>query len=134
MALEPIEPHIRSGPGPNDEALIVRGGPLRIEKLVEHARRQERRYSYGGQAMASVSVDVVLPGWTLESILGERLFSRSTYGTCLAGQLQQQGFVLLATHDDPHFDILLLGEMLPAAERLLAILEPSLDNPYKRRR
>lgn len=72
--------------------------------------------------------------WTLESILSERLYSRSTHRVCLAGQLRRAEILLLAPHDEPHYDIVMRCDLVPAAERLLDILRPSLDNPHKRRR
>jgi hypothetical protein len=72
-ALEPIEAHQRDEEPPSGAMLVIRGGPLSVEKLVEHAIRQAREFSYGGAPMYSVSVDATVDAWTLEAILRERL-------------------------------------------------------------
>jgi len=40
--LIPIEEHLRADDPPSDAVLLIRGGPLAAEKLVEHALRQAR--------------------------------------------------------------------------------------------
>ena len=42
MPGEPVEPHVRSEVPPDDAIVIVRGGPIAAEKIVEHALRQAR--------------------------------------------------------------------------------------------
>jgi hypothetical protein len=61
MDLEPIEGHVRSHAVADDTVLLIRGGPLAVEKLVEHAQRQMREFSFRGAPMASVSVDGTVP-------------------------------------------------------------------------
>jgi hypothetical protein len=43
---ESIENHVRLEPPLHEEVLLVRGGPFGVEKLIERARRQQRRYSF----------------------------------------------------------------------------------------
>lgn len=131
--LEPIEPHIRTEEAPDDAVLVVRAGPLAVEKLLEHARRQETVFSYRGMPMTSVSVDATVGPWTLEAILRDRLWSRSSYGACPVAGLRQAGFGLLPTHEVPHYDVVLSEPIGPEAARLLALFGEPLHNPYKRR-
>lgn len=133
LELDPIEPHLRAEEPAGHAALVVRGGPLAAEKLAEHARRQSRAFSYCGRPMFSVSADATVAGWTLEVILSDRLWSRSTYATCTVGLLREAGYKLLPTHQEPHFDILLPGGRLEDAAALLALFGETLHNPYKRR-
>lgn len=51
--LPPIEPEVRAEHPPDDAVLVIRAGPLTVEKIVEHALRQQRDYSYQGTPMAS---------------------------------------------------------------------------------
>jgi len=59
-ALRPIEPHLRGEDPTDDAVLVLRGGPLTVEKLLEHARREQRRFSYRGVPMPSLSVDATV--------------------------------------------------------------------------
>ncbi|MBI1736787.1 MAG: hypothetical protein HYR51_16595 [Candidatus Rokubacteria bacterium] len=129
-----IEPHVRDEHPPDDAVFIVRGGPLTVERIVEHAARQAREYSLLGQPMISVSADLTVGGWTVEAILRERLWSRSRYATVPVGVLRSAGYLLLPTFAVPHYDIVLEEASEAAARRLLAHFGPVLDNPYKRRR
>lgn len=128
---EPIENHLRLDPPLHDEVLLVRGGPFSVEKLMEHARRQQRRYSFGGRPMASLSVSATVGNWTLDRILSESLRTRSTYATCTAGQLLAAGLSCLPTHGTPHYDVLLGDSTDAEVGRFLAILGEIARNPYK---
>jgi hypothetical protein len=68
MPGEPVEPHVRSEVPPDDAIVIVRGGPIAAEKIVEHALRQAREYSYEGRPMFSVSVSLTVDGWDLAGL------------------------------------------------------------------
>ena len=48
--------------------LVLRGGPLTAEKLLEHAIREQQRFSYRNMPMPSVSVDATTGGWTVDAI------------------------------------------------------------------
>lgn len=133
-ALRPIEDELRDGAPPPDAIVVVRGGPLTVQKLVEHARREQAIYSYRGAPLASVSVDATINGWTVDSILRERLWSRSSYASTTVERLRAGGFELLATFDAPHFDVVLPDASDEAATTLLALFGPSEHNPYRRRR
>ncbi len=128
-----IEAHVRHEDPSNDATLVIRAGPLTVQKLVEHARRQQRDYSYRGEPMASVSVAATIGDWTLERILRERLWSRSTYATTTVAAVRQAGFELLPTHRVPHYDILLPAATTEHAGTLLALFGAGQSNPFRRR-
>src|SRR6266540_931185 len=113
-ALRPIEPHVRGEDPPDDAVLVLRGGPLTAAKLLEHALREQRRFSYR-LPMPSVSVDATVGGWTVDTILERRLWTRTSYAATTVGRLRQAGYVLLPTFDVPHYDLL-----LPAASEAAA--------------
>lgn len=133
MDLEPIEGHLRSHDIGDGTVLLIRGGPLTAEKLVEHAERQIREFSYRDAPMASVSVDGLVAGWTVELVLRERMWSRSQFATATVGSVRAAGFEVLPTHDAPHFDIVLAEASLAEAGRLLEVFGPAEDNPFKQR-
>ncbi len=132
--LAPIEASIRDEEPPGDAILVIRAGPVTVEKILEHARREEGRFNYRGAPMASVSVDATIGGWTLEAILRDRLWSRSTYATTTVGALRRSGHDLLPTFGAPHYDLLLPAATLEAAGSLLVRFGPAERNPYRRRR
>jgi hypothetical protein len=134
MDLEPIETHLRDEDAPDDAVVLLRGGPMVVEKLVEHAFRQMRDFSWQDQPMASISVDGMVGGWTEELLLRERLWSRSNFARATVGAVRAAGFVVLPTHDVPHFDVVLAEASSDEAARLLAVFGPAVNNPYKRRR
>src|SRR5437667_4579169 len=119
---EPIENHVRLEPPLHEEVLLVRGGPCSVEKLLEHARRQERRYSFEGRPMASLSVSATVGNWTLDRILSEPLRTQSTYATCTVAQLLAAGLSCLPTHGTPHYDVLLGDSTEAEARRFRAVL------------
>jgi hypothetical protein len=133
LELPPIEPHIRQEDPPADGVLVIRGGPLTVDKLLEHAVRQQRGYSYRGEPMTSVSVAATVAGWTVERILNERLWSRSTYATATVRAVRDAGYDLLPTHRAPHYDILLPSATLEAAGTLLSVFGTGRSNPFRRR-
>lgn len=132
--LEPIERHLRQERPPTGATAVLRGGPLTVDKLVEHALRQEREFSYASRPMSSISVYLTVAGWTLESLLRDRLWSRSTFATCVCSDLVAANYVLLPTHDTPHYDIILPASTEAAAGMLLAVFGEALPNPFKHRR
>lgn len=102
MPGEPVEPHVRSEVPPDDAIVIVRGGPIAAEKIVEHALRQAREYSYEGRPMYSVSVSLTVDGWDLASLLAGPLSSRTSFVASTVGPVRRAGFGLLPTYDAPH--------------------------------
>jgi hypothetical protein len=129
----PIEQFIRTEEPPDDTVVVVRAGPLTPEKIVEHAVRQMAVFSYRGAPMASISVDLCIAGWKLERVLEERMWSRSRYAVTTVGALRIAEYELVPTNAAPHYDIVLPGASIEAAEELLALFGPTMDNPYKQR-
>ncbi len=84
--------------------------------------------------MASISVDATVAGWTVEAILRDRLWSRSSYATTTVGALRANGYELLATFEVPHFDVLMPAATREAASTLLSFFGPAERNDYRRRR
>ncbi|MHB1533688.1 MAG: hypothetical protein ACYC1D_03580 [Acidimicrobiales bacterium] len=114
---------------------IVRGAPINGDKFFAHALRQAREYSLRGTNMASISVDLVLPGWPLDKILAEQLATYTRYATCPATDLRQASFEVLATGRWPHADVVLPSLTIVEAERLSELFAGHEDrNPYKQRR
>ena len=132
--LEPIEAHLRQEAPPETTVLLLRGGPITVEKLAAHAARQMREFTWQGVPMPSVSVDGTVAGWTTELILRERMWSRSAFAAATVGHIQTAGFEVLPTHGAPHFDIVLANSSLAEAGRRLASFGPPEDNPFKQRR
>jgi hypothetical protein len=130
----PIDPYFRDESPPDDATVVVRAGPLTVEKFVEHMRREQERYTYRGQPLSSVSVDATVAGWTLEAILRDRLWSRPGYASVTAGALRATGHELLPTFDAPHFDLVLPAATVAAAGTLLSLFGPAERNSCRRRR
>jgi hypothetical protein len=57
-----IEAPIRAEEPPEDEVVVIRGGPIAAVEIVEHAQRQEAVFTYRGEPMAAVSVDLTMEG------------------------------------------------------------------------
>ena len=133
MTGEPIESYLRSEVPPDDAVVVVRGGPVAPEKVVEHARRQAREYSYRNTPMYSISVSLTVGGWDLSALLVGPLSSRSTFAVSTVGVVRAAGFELLPTYEAPHYDLLLATGEYPEAERLLRLFSGPQSNPFKRR-
>ena len=84
--------------------------------------------------MTSISADATVGEWTLERLLSERLWSRSSYATVEVGTIRSAGYELLATFAVPHFDIVLPEASPVAASSLLALFSVPERTPYRRRR
>ena len=83
---ERIDEYLRDEVPPDDAVVVVRGGPIAAEKLIEHAQRQARAYTYRGEPMFSISVSLTVSGWDLASLLAGPLSSRSTYARVDCGR------------------------------------------------
>ena len=130
----PIEPLIRAEEPPTDAVVVIRGGPITAAKIVEHAARQEAVYSYRGEPMVAISVDLTIPGWSVERILRERMWSRSRYATATVGALRSAGYELVPTSRTPHYSIVLSEASEVAAVDLLSHFAPTLVNEFRQRR
>jgi hypothetical protein len=84
--------------------------------------------------MAAISVDATIAGWTLEAILRDRLWTRSSYAITTVRALRGAAFELLPTFDAPHYDVILPAATAEAAGTLLSLFGPAERNPYRRRR
>jgi hypothetical protein len=133
MTGEPIENHLRSEVPPDDAVVVVRGGPVAPEKIVEHAHRQAREYTFGNAPMHSISVSLTVAGWDLAALLAGPLSSRSTFAVSTAGAVRVAGFELLPTYKAPHYDLLLATGEYREAEVLLSLFGSPEPNAYKRR-
>ncbi len=132
--LEPIETHLRQEAPPDGAVVLLRGGPITDETIARHAARQMRGFTWRGVPMASISVDGTVAGWTVELLLRERMWSRSTFGAATVAEVRDAGFEVLPTHGAPHFDILLADATPAEAARLVRVFGPPEDNPFKHRR
>lgn len=131
---QPVEPLIRDELPPEGAVLVIRGGPLTAQKIVEHALRQQAVFTYGGEPMAAISVDLTIEGWTVDRILRERMWSRSRYATTNVGALRSSGYVFVATGAAPHYSLVMPDVSEAAAVALLAHFGPTLANEFKQRR
>lgn len=123
------------GAVPLDATLAVRGSPIRGDKFLGHAIRQAREYSLRGANMASISVDLVLPGWPLERILARQLRNYSRFATCEVTALTDESFEVLATGKRPHADVVLPVLGIVEAERLAKLFRlTEARNEYRVRR
>lgn len=132
--LEPIEGEVRSTESLGNDVEAVRGGPLTAEKLADQARLQSLEYSWRGRPMHAVSVFCTVDGWDVGTILGEILPTRSTFATTSLGELRAADHVVLATHQSPHFDIVLSAATEEEAGRLLSLFGEARANPHRSRR
>lgn len=83
--------------------------------------------------MASINVSATVAGWTLDRVLAELLWSRSSYATASVGTVRGAGYALLATHRRPHYDIVLPSATVESASTLLALFTAGTTNPFRRR-
>ena len=134
--LAPIEDEFwtENGVVPTDASVAVRGAPITAEKFLAHAVRQAREYSFRGANMASLSVDLVLPDWSMDRILAGQLATYTRYATCTVVELRAHGFEVLATGLRPHADVVLPALTIVEAARLSDLFGGHVErNPYKRR-
>jgi hypothetical protein len=131
MALEPIEPHLRSVELVQDSRLVVRGWPLTVDGLLRNADATRNRFSWRGDPLVAVSAEMTGAGWDLDRILaGPRLRTRSRYAAAPAMALVTSGFELLPTFGAPHFSVVLGAYDDVSAEHLLEVLGQLRRNPH----
>jgi len=58
----PVEPLVRSEAPPDAAVVVVRGGPIAAQKVAEHTHRQEALFTFRGQPMVAISVDLTVEG------------------------------------------------------------------------
>lgn len=136
MALEPIEPHLRSGEQLEPHAdLVVRGWPLTVQGVLQNADDARSRFSWRGEPLVAVSGEATVGGRTLDELLaGPRLRTRRRYATAVAQSLLEAEFVLLPSFGVPHYSIVLRAYSDDEARRLLEVLGQARQNPYYGRR
>lgn len=119
---------------PDEAVAVVRGSPITAAKFFDHALRQARRYRYQGRNMASLSVNLVLPGWPEERILEDRLATYPRWAHCPVEALAAADLTLLATGRRPHADVVFPTLGILWAEKLEALFRPfEQRNPFQRR-
>lgn len=84
--------------------------------------------------MIAISVDLTIEGWTVERILRERMWSRSSYATTTVGQLRSARYELVATSTAPHYSVILPSASELVAAEFLSYFGPSLQNQFRQRR
>ena len=131
--MEPIEPYIRDEELPASSVLVVRGGPVTVEKLLQSAQRERAVYTWRARPLACVSAEAVTGVWSLERVLSEHLATRSTYATTTVGQVLRAGLLLLPTFDAPHYDVVLEDATPEEVAKLMSVLSEPVNNPYRRR-
>ena len=87
---------------------------------------------HSGWPMTSISVATIVAGWTVNRILQERQWSRSTYATATVATIRTARHDLLATHARPHYDILLPSATIESATTLLSLFGAGTTNPFRR--
>lgn len=128
-----LRPHLRDERPPGDTVVVIRGGPVTLAKLAEHAQRMHMAFALDGQPLWGVSVfcalDDIGPA-SLDGLLGGRLASYRTVHLPTVAQLSEARFDLLPTFNRPHFTLRLAGISDAELDWLLAALGPGRDNPY----
>jgi hypothetical protein len=69
--------------------------------------RQPAVFTFRGKPMVATGVDLTIEGWSVERILRERMWSRSTSAMTTAGELRSAGCELGATSAAPHYSVVL---------------------------
>lgn len=134
--MESIENHLRAGEvlDPNS-ALVIRGWPLTVAGLLNNADATRRRYSFGGEPLMAVSIEITSESWEVDEILsGPRLQTRRSYASVAASEVVEAGFGLLPTFSAPHYSIVLGDYTEDEVQRLISVLGEVVVNPYYVRR
>ena len=61
-----------------------------VEKIVEHVLREAREYSYRGEPLYSVSMNLTVNAWSLDDLLAEPFASRSTWPSRRSARCEQR--------------------------------------------
>jgi hypothetical protein len=130
MAGERIEQRsrLRAGQPPATTTLIIRGGRDTPDKLRSHAERTARAWSLDGVPLLGISVFAVLD-LPLDDLLRRRFATFRTIYLPTAGQLNEHGFELLPTGQEPHFTVRLHRADDRELARLLSALGAPKPNP-----
>jgi hypothetical protein len=130
MAGERIEQRsrLRAGQPPATTTLVIRGGRDTPDKLRSHAERTARAWSLDGVPLLGISVFAVLD-LPLDDLLRRRFATFRTIYLPTAGQLNEHGFDLLPTGQQPHFTVRLHRADDRELARLLSALGAPKPNP-----
>jgi hypothetical protein len=130
MAGERIEQRsrLRAGQPPATTTLVIRGGRDTPDKLRSHAERTARAWSLDGVPLLGISVFAVLD-LPLDDLLRRRFATFRTIYLPTAGQLDEHGFELLPTGQEPHFTVRLHRADDRELARLLSALGAPKPNP-----
>ena len=131
--MEPIEPFIRAEELPATSVLIVHGGPITADKLLEAARREQSVYSWRGSPLACVSTEAVMGGWTLERLLAEHLATRTMYATTTVGRVVDEAPAASADLRRPSLRCGPGKAAMAQVAKLMSILSEPIRNPYRRK-
>ncbi len=116
---------------PQENRLVLRGGPDTLSLLRTHARRLNRLYVLDGMDVFGISVLAALDDvgpMSYAELLSSRLKGYPWVYTPTSGALRNAGFRLLPTFRRPHYTVVL--ESLDDCERLYHTLGELLPNPY----
>ena len=108
LAQRDLRPYVREEPPPDHAVLVVRGGPVTIEKLRAHSQRTQRTFALDGQPVWGVSVFCALEesgAMSLDGILSGLLRSYPAVHLPRARTVLEAGFQLLPTFDRPHYTL-----------------------------
>ena len=131
---EPIEGSVRAAGIPPDE-IVVRGNPLTIQGLLDHAERTAKIFTWRGEVLFAVSAAVTGAGRSLDDLLeSSNLRTRSSFASASVSALTAVGFEVLPTFSAPHVSIVLPKYDDRVAELLLAALGAVQQNPHRERR
>jgi hypothetical protein len=134
MAGERIEQRsrLRAEQPPATTTLVIRGGRDTPDKLRSHAERTARAWSLDGIPLLGISVFAVLD-LPLDDLLRRRFATFRTIYLPTAGQLNEHGFELLPTGQEPHFTVRLhRADDLELARLLSALGAPKPNPQYAR--
>ena len=130
--MEPIEPYVRVEELPAPSVLVVRGGPITAEKLLEAAegnrpstparRSPGVRVGRGGDGRVDVGTGT-----------GRTSGDEDPYATTTVGQVVNAQLVLLPTFAAPHYDVVLEDATVDEVARLMSLLSDPIRNPYRRK-
>ncbi len=135
VAREELRPYLRAEPSPPPATLLLRGGRDDVALIAAHARRTHRLYCLDGSPLWGISLFAALDSSgpaSRDGLLAGRLASYEQVHVASAAALLTAGFDLLPSFRRPHFTVRLAGGSRAEAERLLAALGPSEENPYNR--
>jgi hypothetical protein len=128
-----LRSHIREEPALARSVLVVRGGPIDLDKLRHHAERTHRTFLLDGQAVWGVSVFCALDASgasSLDAVLSDLLRSYRSVHLPRVGDLLDAGFELLPTFGRPHYTLRLAGVTDTELSRLVGALGTGQPNPY----